>query len=265
MIFSSFIVSCKSYSSNDESISSKSYVGDSYAPSTESAEEKQSSNNDINVALAERKLIKEADLSWETNNMKKSHELVIAQVKAFNGFISNDNQYKDDYQYSNDMVAKIPADKFDEFLKSIQKEVKYFDRKDIRTIDVTEEYIDVDARIRTKKELEQRYLEILKKANSVEDIMSVEAQLNEVRNEIESAEGRMKVLNNQISLSTVRINFYEITSAPVGFFGKIGKSFIDGWNFLLKFMLDLITLWPFILLGVIIIYFIIKRRRKRLN
>lgn len=258
--------SCKSnaeagYSSDSlgiESVSKNS--AESYAPNSES----QKSENSSSTIPIERKLVKEADLSWETNNMSKTHQLLLEKVKKYNAYISNDAQSKDDYQISNSMVIKLPADKFDAFINELQSNVKNFDSKNIRVLDVTEEYIDVEARIKTKKELEQRYTEILKRANTVEEIMSVEAQLNSIRAEIESVEGRMKLLNQQITLSTININFYETTSAPVGFFGNIGKSIIEGWNSFLHFILNLISIWPTILILGGIIYFIYKKiiRRK---
>ncbi len=233
---------------------------ESYAPNSASQSSENSSSSTIPI---ERKLVKEADLSWETNNISKSHQLLLEKVKKYNAYISNDSQSKDDYQISNSMVIKLPADKFDAFINELQSNVKNFDSKNIRVLDVTEEYIDVEARIKTKKELEQRYTEILTRANTVEDIMSVEAQLNSIRAEIESVEGRMKLLNQQITLSTININFYETTSAPVGFFGNIGKSIIEGWNSFLHFILNLISIWPTILILGGVVYFIYKKIKQR--
>ena len=229
------------------------------------AQDSESQNNENSSATIpmERKLVKDADLSWETNNMSKTHQLLLEKVKKYNAYISNDAQSKDDYQISNSMVIKLPADKFDAFINELQSNVKNFDSKNIRVLDVTEEYIDVEARIKTKKELEQRYLEILTRANNVEEIMSVESKLNNVRAEIESVEGRMKLLNQQITLSTINISFYETTSAPVGFFGNIGKSIIEGWNSFLHFLLDLISIWPTILILGGIVYFIYKKIMRR--
>ena len=246
----------------------KGYSTDSMTATTEALISKNYNDDDNHstqtIIPTDRKLIKEADLSWETNNLDKTHQLIINKVKMYNAYISSDNQYKDDYQTSNDITVKIPADKFDDFLKALQSDVKNFEKKNIRVLDVTEEYVDVDARIKTKKELEERYLEILKKANSVEDILNVESQLNNVRTEIESAEARMKVLNHQITLSTVNISFYKTTSAPVSFFGEIGKNFIEGWNSILHFILGLISIWPFVLIIGGIIYYINKKRKQRL-
>lgn len=210
----------------------------------------------------DRKLIKEADLEWETNNIDNTHKNIVQLSKQYGAYIADDNQYKDDYSLTNRMLVKVPSDKFDEFLSALNKDVKKYDRKTIKALDVTEEYVDVETRIKTKKELEQRYIEILKKANKIEDILTVEAQINAVRTDIETAEARMKMLNHQITLSSINISFYETTSAPVGFFGKLGKSFVEGWNGMLYFVLGIISVWPAFLIIGLVVYFIFKKRNK---
>jgi hypothetical protein len=232
------------------------------ADETYKQEEQTTDANSKQEIVQERKLIKEADLEWKTNSIDNTHQNISTLAKKFDAYIADDNQYKDDYTITNRMTIKVPANKFDAFLNALNNDVKKYDRKNIKVLDVTEEYVDVAARIKTKKELEQRYLQILQKANQVEDILSVEAQLNIVRTDIEAAEARMKVLNHQISLSVINITFYETTSAPVGFFGKIGKSFLDGWNGILYFILGLISFWPFVLAIGAIVYFYRKRKAK---
>jgi hypothetical protein len=266
-------VSCKSANENnkDNNVAELSAATNEVAPSASSIpvadetykqEEQTTDANSKQEIVLERKLIKEADLEWETNSIDNTHQNISTLAKKFDAYIADDNQYKDDYTITNRMTIKVPANKFDAFLNALNNDVKKYDRKNIKVLDVTEEYVDVAARIKTKKELEQRYLQILQKANQVEDILSVEAQLNIVRTDIEAAEARMKVLNHQISLSVINITFYETTSAPVGFFGKIGKSFLDGWNGILYFILGLITFWPFVLAIGTIVYFYKKRRAK---
>jgi hypothetical protein len=224
-----------------------------------------SESSQENTISTERKLIKEADLVWEANNINKTHQSIIQLSKKFDAYIADDNQYKDDYTISNKMTVKVPAKDFDAFINSLSNDVNKFDRKSIKVLDVTEEYVDVATRIKTKKELEQRYIEILKHARNVEEILNVEAQLNQVRLEIEIAEGRMKMLNHQTTLSTINIEFYETTSAPVGFFGKLGNSFVEGWNGILYFILGMVRLWPLCLFIFALIYLIIKRRRLKIN
>ncbi|MCB9033658.1 MAG: DUF4349 domain-containing protein [Chitinophagales bacterium] len=209
-----------------------------------------------------RKLIKEGHLTFETNSIEKTNQFIQEQTKKLNGYVARDNQTKDEYSITNYIEVRLPTNQFDVFLNSVEKNYKRFDEKNIQVQDVTEEYIDVQTRIKTKKELENRYLEILKKANKVSDLLEVEQELNIVRNDIESAEGRLKYLNDRIEYSTFYIRFYETTAAPIGFFGELGKSFVEGWKGILYFILGVVRLWAFILIIILVAYLFIRRRRR---
>ena len=251
--------------SNDGAIQSKDAVGLS-SPQAESASSDAVTNStqpiptqhvDTNV---QRMLTKEGNLSWETSNVDKTHASIVAQAKKSNAYISSDNRFRDEYQMTNKMSIRIPSNQFDNFISSIENDVNNFDEKRIEVIDVTEEYIDVSARMKTKKELELHYYDLLKQTKNVTEILQVEEQLNIVRSEIESAEGRLKYLKDKVNMSTIHLSFYETTSAPVGFFGQIGKSFVAGWKGMLYFILGLITAWPIVLIVLITIWLVIRRR-----
>ncbi|MBK6276544.1 MAG: DUF4349 domain-containing protein [Saprospirales bacterium] len=107
-----------------------------------------SNNSDLSI---ERKLMKEGNLKWETSNISKTHASIIAQAKKYDAYISNDNQSRNDYEVSTYIELRIPSDKFDDFVNTIEKDVPKFDEKNIKVLDVTEEFIDVSTRIKTKK------------------------------------------------------------------------------------------------------------------
>lgn len=254
--------------SNDGAMQSKDAVGLS-SPQAESASSDAVTNStqpiptqhvDTNV---QRMLTKEGNLSWETSNVDKTHASIVAQAKKSNAYISSDNRFRDEYQMTNKMSIRIPSNQFDDFISSIENDVNNFDEKRIEVIDVTEEYIDVSARMKTKKELELHYYDLLKQTKNVTEILQVEEQLNIVRSEIESAEGRLKYLKDKVNMSTIHLSFYETTSAPVGFFGQIGKSFVAGWKGMLYFILGLITAWPIVLIVLITIWLVIRRRNNQ--
>jgi hypothetical protein len=148
------------------------------------------------------------------------------------------------------LIVRIPASKFDSFLNSATKDVHYFDHKQIDVKDVTAEYFDVETRLKTKKEIELRYRELLKKASTIKDILSVETELGTIRTEIESAEGQLKLLADQVQYSTLRIEFYKITSTPAVFTYQLSSAFSKGWENLLMMLILAVDVWPFILLGI---------------
>ena len=213
--------------------------------------------------ILERKIIKEGEITFETSNSKETKEIISKNVSEFKGYISKDNvfDYKDKVEYS--VTIRVPADKFELLLDRISRNAKKLDSKNINALDITEEFIDVEARLKTKKELENRYKELLKQANKVEEILTIEREIGNLRTEIESIEGRLKYLNDRVSFSTLTAVFYERAGSSFGFNSKFGQAIQNGWTNLLWFFVAMTSLWPFIV--ITLIAFIVYRRQKSRN
>jgi len=210
-----------------------------------------------------RKLIKDGEIEFESENLSKTRENIFKSIEKYKGYSSSDNEYKNSYEISNSLTIRVPAENFDNLLNEITIGVTRFDRKEITIKDVTEEFLDVEARLKTKKELENRYLEILKKANNVTEILEVEKQIGELRSEIESIEGRLKFLENQVSFSTLKVRIYETISEQTEFGKKFKNGFKNGWENLILFFVFLANIWPFIFIifGVMILIRVWKKRK----
>ncbi len=213
----------------------------------------------------ERKIIKEGEISFETANLKETESLITSTVNEMGGYIANDNVFSIEDRITHRMTLRVPEEKFDQLLIKISDSAKKIDRKSVSALDVTEEFIDVEARLKVKKELEGRYKELLVKAKTVEELLSIEKEIGILRAEIESVEGRLRYLQDRVSLSSLTIEFYQLTTSSFGFTSKVGRAFVTGWNWLQAFLLGLIHLWPFILLvgGGLLITIGIGRRRKQ--
>jgi hypothetical protein len=139
---------------------------------------------------------------------------------------------------------------------------------------VTEEYIDLEARIRTQKALEGQFLEIMKRASKVSDALEVQSELANVRTEIERLEGRRRFLENQTSLSTIKVTLQPpaplVNASASGFFQSVGRAFGDGIEIALNITLALIqiilALIPILLLVVLplalLLRFALRRARR---
>ena len=270
-IYSLFILilfsQCSQRSESASEVATESVAMDMVAATKEEAAPPTNQPNPVpsktTDTTIQRMLTKEGTLRWETGDVVKTHAAILEQAKTHNAYVSNDNQTRDDYQTTTRMELRIPSDKFDEFISGIEKDVTKFDEKRIEVLDVTEEYIDISARMKTKKELEQHYYDLLKQTKNVAEVLLVEEQLNTVRADIESAEGRLKYLKDKVNMSTLHLTFYETTSAPVGFFGEIGKSFVSGWKGFLYFILGIISAWPIVLVVSGFLFWLIRRRRNK--
>jgi len=210
----------------------------------------------------QRKLMKEAIAEFKTNNLNSTRQTIFEAVKKNNGYVSSDQEFKSEGRKSNTVVIRVPAANFDKLLDDATQGVEKFERKEIAVKDVTEEFLDIQARLKTKKELEQRYIDLLKQANSVSEILEIEKQAGELRSEIESIEGRLKYLNDRVSLSTLTMTFYESFSNETEFGEKFKDGFINGWSNLIWFFVAVANVWPFILIviGGFIGFKIYKRR-----
>src|SRR6185295_6582072 len=95
--------------------------------------------------------------------------------------------------------------------------------------DVSEEYLDLEARIRSKKALETQFLEIMKQARKVSDALEVQGELADVRTEIERFEGRRRFLENQSTLSTITATLQMpaplVVATTTGFSHSIKEAF----------------------------------------
>ena len=79
-------------------------------------------------------------------------------------------------------------------------------------------------------------------------MLSIESQLGSVRAEIESMEGRLNYLNNQVAFSTIKVSYYELTGINFGFASKFVYSLKNGWDNLLTFLIAVVNVWPFLIL-----------------
>lgn len=224
------------------------------------AEEVASAPTPISI---ETKIIKNANLRFETEDINESFAGIQKAVTKYKATISNDASGKDYNSSYRNLTIRIPNQYFDPFISEISQGVKHFDTKEISQQDVTEEYVDVESRMKSKKKLEERYLQLLSKANKVSEMLEIEKQLAEIREEIEAKEGQLKYLQNRVALSTISIGMYTSnpseSGATVSYGGKIWNSIKSGFNELSNFVLSLISIWPLILIFVLG-FFLIRRR-----
>ena len=211
----------------------------------------------------ERKLIKEGRVEFETGNLNSTRKTIFEAVKKYKGYVSSDQEFKSPGRKSNTVIIRVPADNFDNLLSDATQGIEKFDSKEINVKDVTEEFLDIQARLKTKKELEQRYIDLLKQAKNVTEMMEIEKQIGQLRSEIESIEGRLKYLNDRVSFSTLTMTFYESIPNETEFGQKFKNGFRNGWDNLFWFFVMLTNIWPFILIGLGLIIGIRLYRKKK--
>jgi hypothetical protein len=232
------------------------------------------SSTEAKSLSTESKIIKTARLEFQVADLKKSKEKISNLVSAEKGYVSNLEESDDRTRIQDSFTIRVPAGSFDRLVENILKEGSYVSSSKIERKDVTEEFLDLKARMETKKALEARYREVLHQAKGVEDILKVESALGSLREEIEAKEGRLKYLAHQAEYSTILALAYQTlpyTSPPKsegeGFFSRLASSLVNGWTGLVDFAIGLVTIWPALIIIGGGAYLIVKRikRNKRMN
>ena len=237
-------------------------------PEVASAEETSYEVNESDKKiLVEQKIIKTGSVRFETNDLEKTYQQVFLAAKKYKSNIQNDSEGKEYGSIYKRMTVRVPSQNFDLFLNEISQGVTFFDTKEVSAEDVTEQYIDIEARLIAKKRLENRYLELLKKATKVIEILEIEKQLSAIREEIESKQGQLFYLQNQISMSTITIEFYKTVAenegATISYGSKIWNGIVSGFNSFSDFLINLISVWPFLIVLAVVIYGIKKWLKRR--
>jgi hypothetical protein len=222
------------------------------------------------TVVIEKKIIKDANIGVEVKEYQLFRIKLDSLIRSINGYISNDYLYNNDESINCDLVIRIPEKNFDKFLQQLEKGTEKTLYKNISSRDVTEEFIDIDARLKNKKSVEKRYAQLLLKAKTVKDILEIEEKLRVIREEIESTQGRLNYLSSQVSLSTInltitqKLDYKFRPTSDKSFFQLLIKSLHKGWKALLQFILFVFNLWPFlIIIAVSIIVFMKYRSRKK--
>lgn len=217
---------------------------------------------------AVKKIIKDGDISIECKDIEVSKKAVDLLLKKHQSYYLSENLSNNENEIYYELSVRIPAQQFETFLSEAENGIGEITWKSIHARDVTEEFYDIQTRLKNKKEYLNRYRELLTKANTVKDIISIEEGIRTLQEEIESAEGRLKYLNDQVAYSTLNLRLshkkeYVYKPKPRDSFGeRVKESLSDSWERVIDFVLMLVSLWPFALVAGIVIFVVIRKRKK---
>ncbi|WP_153800438.1 DUF4349 domain-containing protein [Foetidibacter luteolus] len=216
----------------------------------------------------DKKIIKTAKVTLELEDYNAFNAVMHGRLKSYGAYIAQENQQENDYRIQNDLVIKVPVDQFDNLVNTLGGEGIKLLEKNISSDDVTGEVVDTRARIEAKKQVRARYLELLKQAKNMEEILQVQNEINEIQENLEAASGRVEYLTHAAAYSTINLSYYQYINggsekdSQPGFAKQIGEAFKTGASVLVNLVLFAISVWPFMLAGVIL-YFYFRRWRSR--
>ncbi|WP_300671061.1 DUF4349 domain-containing protein [Soonwooa sp.] len=224
-----------------------------------------SESPDINI---EKKIIKSADLDIEVSNIEKAKQNIQENLKKNNSYIQSETFSS---QTDRDVVSffiKVPNENFDVLINSFSTGLGDLISKNVKTDDVTEEYTDVAIRLKNKMAFLDKYRDLLKQTNSTKDILEIQEKIRGLEEEIDSAEGRLKFIDDRVKYSTINMTIAKIkpqnsVTSKIGFGTKFVDSISQGWNNFVDFILGLVSFWPFLLIIPVLIFLWKKWKARR--
>ena len=200
---------------------------------------------------AGRKLIRDVSMNVEARDFDGVLSQITDKVGELGGYVESSdvsgvsvNSYGGSQQRHADIRARIPADRLDRFVETVESAGNVTSKQE-QVTDVTLQYSDVQSRKKSMEIEQERLWALLEKAESLDAVVALEARLSEIRYELESYTSQLRLYDNQVDYSTVSINMREVKdltpTAPDSIGTRIQKGFNRSLNNLGEAGTDLIV------------------------
>jgi hypothetical protein len=161
------------------------------------------------ASVEERMIIWTGDVSLIVKDAGESLEKVEAIAKDLGGYVVNSSSWYEEEQLRASLTIRVPAEEFDTAMARLKDLAIKVEHRNVSTQDVTEEYTDLDSRLRnleaTEKELLELLTEVRERTGKAEDVLAVYRELTDIRGQIEQVKGRMQYLEKMTAMATINI------------------------------------------------------------
>ncbi len=216
-------------------------------------------------ATETKKIIKTGNMGIRVARIDEARRPIDSLVAICGGYYAEES-YNDGYGAELKMTIRVPSGNFDALTAALEAGRGKVLYKNISARDVSEEYLDTEIRLANKRSYLERYRELLKRANTIAEILQVEQYVHRLEVEIESAQGRLRYIDHQTAYSTLELTL-STEQTPVdsdSYFGsRITHALSEGWELVVSFVIGLLFLWPFWLIGGGVLFWFVRRRVKR--
>ncbi|MGG4266411.1 DUF4349 domain-containing protein [Peribacillus simplex] len=280
LIFSLFLLLGACSSNDKEESLSKSHEEktESKMDSSLAGEQASDQEEEKEAATNERMVIHQAQLQLQVKNLEKTQMKIERKANEYGGYIVQSNVNREDEErVEGTITVRIPEARFQDFLVDAEGQASEVVGRNVTGQDVTEQYVDLKARLKTKRAVEERLLAFMQDAKKTEDLLKISSDLAMVQEGIEQLTGQMKYLENQTSYSTVTITLSQdrivvpaIDNKELNTWERTKKQLATSANLLLKAGSGIIVfiignLPILIILGGAgaVVHWVMKRRSKR--
>jgi hypothetical protein len=217
-----------------------------------------------------KQLIKDGRMGIKADDLNKTRTMTDSLVGLHAAYYANERYFDTETESTYHLTIRIPAGNFEHFITGVESGAGRILYKEIDARDVTEQFIDLESRLLSKLNYLTRYRELLQQAKTVKDILDIEDRIRVIEEEIESTEGRLRYLKDQVSYSTLNLmisqekEFRFIPEKKDKFLERVKQSIEKGWSRSIDIVLLMVQTWPLWLL-LIIVAMIIRMYVKRKN
>ena len=193
--------------------------------------------------LASRKIIYTADMTLETTEFDQAMEKLKDMVDKYGGYISRSNLYgySPEYREQNFQI-RIPAEHYQDFMSSAVS-IGNIIRKNESVNDITAKYMDTEARLQVFRTEKARLEELMKKAETMEDILILDERISQVQSDIEGYEAQMRAMNDQVAMCTIDVTIEEVviyTPTDTLFSTELLTAIKSGWTDFVELLQNII-------------------------
>ena len=195
-----------------------------------------------------KRIIKTSSLNVEVKDYYTFYSSLLEKIKGLGGYIAQEEQSQSDYKIENSLTIKVPVDQFDNAVLQLTSNTEKINQKKITSQDVTTEVIDPKSGMEAKKKVRIRCMDLLKQAKNIEEILSVQSQINDIQEEIESAVARIEYLGHSSIFSTINLTYYQVLNSSAkdtgnpSFGTKLSNAFITGWSWVGDLFVGLVSI-----------------------
>jgi len=157
----------------------------------------------------DRMIVRTGNLTLIVNDVSETLQRIVDLANSFNGYVVSSNQYKEDERLVGQIAIRVDADRFTEAMRTLRGFAIEVTSETTTSKDVTEEYVDLQAKLKTLEATEQQLILILQKAEKVEDILAIQRELTNVRSQIEQTKGRMQYLERTSETSLIQVTLQQ--------------------------------------------------------
>jgi hypothetical protein len=167
------------------------------------------------VAAFDRKIIQDTSLDLQVEDVSKSYDDVQRIALVAGGFVLDSSAAANQDRPQANLTIRVPTSQYQTVVDQLRGLALKVENETSKAQDVTDQYTDLQARLRSAQAVEARYLDLLNRAETIDDILKVQDRLSPVRLEIEQIQGQMNVLDNLSSLATISVTLHTQPATPV--------------------------------------------------